>query len=296
MSNSNLVSYTKILNHKNSPRNNTIKKITIHHMAGTLSLETCWNVLNNGGISANYAIDNNGKIGLFVDEGDRAWTSASPDNDHQAITIEVANNSGAPNWTVSTKAFNSLIDLCVDICKRNGIKSLNYTGTTAGNLTIHKMFIDTECPGPYLESRMPEIARLVNERLGNSTEQPSTPQPSGRKYKVGQKVRFSTCYKASTDPIENHIKASNMVRDTGTITKIVDARNPYLLDNGLCWVNDGDIREVLSSTSNKKSIDVIAREVIAGNWDNGDDRKNRLKQAGYNPDAVQDKVNEIIYG
>lgn len=177
MSNSSLVSYTKILNHKNSPRNNSIKKITIHHMAGNLGLDTCYNVLNKGGISANYGIDSNGNIGLYVDEKDRAWTSASPSNDNQAVTIEVANNSGAPNWTVSDAAFNSLINLCVDICQRNGIKSLNYTGTTAGNLTIHKMFVATACPGPYLESKMPEIARLVNERLGNSTSQPSNPQP-----------------------------------------------------------------------------------------------------------------------
>ena len=33
-----------------------------------------------------------------------------------------------------------------------------------------------------------------------------------------------------------------MSRNHGVITKIVDAQNPYLLDNGLCWVNDGDIR------------------------------------------------------
>lgn len=69
----------------------------------------------------------------------------------------------------------------------------------------------------------------------------------GTKYHIGQKVRFSTCYKSSMDPIgmQHAIPAENMARNYGTITKIVNARNPYLLDNGLCWVNDGDIREVL---------------------------------------------------
>lgn len=67
-------------------------------------------------------------------------------------------------------------------------------------------------------------------------------------HKVGDKVRFSTCYTSSTAPNNEAILSSNMQRDYGTITKIVDgAKNPYLLDNGLCWVNDGDIRETISN-------------------------------------------------
>lgn len=75
----------------------------------------------------------------------------------------------------------------------------------------------------------------------------STPTTNnGLKYHVGQKVRFSTCYASSTDPIAKAIPATKMLRDNGTITKIIaGAHNPYLLDNGLCWVNSGDIREVL---------------------------------------------------
>ena len=45
-----------------------------------------------------------------------------------------------------------------------------------------------------------------------------------------------------------------------------------------------------------KSIDEIAREVIAGKWGNGDDRKNRLNNAGYNYSEVQGKVNELLRG
>ena len=68
------------------------------------------------------------------------------------------------------------------------------------------------------------------------------PQPSTG-YKLGDHVVFSTCYKSSTAPIEEHLTAAQMLRNHGVITRIVEgARNPYLLDNGLCWVNDGDIR------------------------------------------------------
>lgn len=77
------------------------------------------------------------------------------------------------------------------------------------------------------------------------TSIPQTTKPA-YKYKVGQRVRFSTCYKSSTAGNEKAIGTNKMLRNNGVITCIKDgARNPYLLDGGLCWVNDGDIREVL---------------------------------------------------
>lgn len=142
-----------------------ICKITPHHMAGNLSLQTCANVLENGGASANYGIDSNGRIACFVDEDFRSWCSCSYDNDSQAITIEVANDGGDPDWHISDEALESLINLCVDICRRYGFR-LNYTGDASGNLTRHNMFYATTCPGPYLQSKFPYIQDEVNKRLG----------------------------------------------------------------------------------------------------------------------------------
>ena len=119
-------------------------------MAGNLSVEACGNGFANSSreASANYGIDSNGRVGLYVEEHNRSWCSSNSSNDHQAITIEVANDGSAPNWHVSDKALNKLVDLCVDICKRNGIKQLNYTGDSSGNLTMHKYFAATVCPRP----------------------------------------------------------------------------------------------------------------------------------------------------
>lgn len=168
MSNSSLISYTKISPNRTSPRKKPIRKITIHHMAGNLSVEQCGAVFTptSRKASSNYGIGTDGRIGMYVEEKDRAWTSSSPDNDNQAVTIEVANNALGPNWTVSDKAMVSLIDLCVDICKRNGIQRLNFTGDKTGNLTMHCYFKSTLCPGPYLKSKFPYIASEVNKRLG----------------------------------------------------------------------------------------------------------------------------------
>ena len=171
-SNSPLVVHTRISPNSN-PRREKITKITIHHVAGNLSIEAIGNIFASAErqASSNYGIGSDGRVGMYVEEKNRAWTSSNRANDDKAVTIEVANNSGAPNWSVSDKAFNSLIDLCVCICKRNGIKKLVFTGRPDGSLTHHRMFAATICPGPYLLDRFHEICSLVNARLNKEDEE-----------------------------------------------------------------------------------------------------------------------------
>lgn len=175
MSNSELVSYTRLLNNCHKMSNKQNKKITIHHMAGNLSLKTLGDVFISRKSSANYGIDSNGKIGLYVNESDRAWASSSYDNDSQAVTIEVANNKLDPEWTISDKAMSSLINLCVDICQRNNIKELVFTGDKNGTLTYHYMFADTACPGPYIKSKTTYICECVNALLKGKDVQVNSP-------------------------------------------------------------------------------------------------------------------------
>lgn len=185
MSNSTLVNYTKI-SPKSNPRKNAtynptgkIMKITPHMMAGNLTVESAgeWFITNTQNCSANYSIGSDGRIGLHVPEDHRAWTSSSRANDYLAVTIEIANDGGAPNWHISDRALESLIKLCVDICKRNGIEKLNFTGNKNGNLTMHKYFTATDCPGPYLESKFPYIEQEVNRRLGLTEPEPEQTDP-----------------------------------------------------------------------------------------------------------------------
>lgn len=176
MSKSSLVNYTKLSPNCSSRNGARICKITPHHMAGNLTIEQCAEVFQNSSrqASANYGIGSDGRIGCYVDENDRSWASANYDNDRQAITIEVANDEIGGNWHVSDKALESLINLCVDICKRYNFK-LTYDETPNGSLTRHNMFVNTTCPGPYLQSKFPYIAEEVNKRLeGQSTSTPTT--------------------------------------------------------------------------------------------------------------------------
>ena len=176
MAYSKYVNYINLSPNCNAPRNNSIRKITIHHMAGNLSVEQCGNIFadRNRQASSNYGIGSDGRVGLYVDEANRSWCSSNGDNDHQAVTIEVANDVIGGNWHVSDVALAKLIDLCVDICERNHIDRLVFTGNASGNLTLHKYFAATACPGPYLESKMPYIAEEVNRRLNTNNNKPGT--------------------------------------------------------------------------------------------------------------------------
>lgn len=173
MSNSKLVNYT-LYSPNRSARTGKISKITIHHMAVVWTVEQCGQSFFSSArkASSNYGIDSDGRVGLYVPEDFRSWCSSNSANDNLAVTIEVSNSVAAYPWPVSDKAYEKLIELCVDICQRNGIPELVYTGTTAGNLTRHNLFAATLCPGPYLEERFPAIAEEVNKRLRNGSIYP----------------------------------------------------------------------------------------------------------------------------
>lgn len=150
--------------------NKVNRRITPHHMAGMLTPEILYNVMEQGRGSANYGIFSDGTIVQYVKESRRAWTSGSALNDNQAVTMEVENSTFGPDWMISAKAMESLIRLMADIALRNGIQSLNFTGDTSGNVTLHKWFAATACPGPYMERMMPEITRRANALMGGAME------------------------------------------------------------------------------------------------------------------------------
>lgn len=181
MSNSALATYIKISPNKTSPRNHFIDTITIHCVVGQHTAKTILNMNHfvtydkKNGSSCNYAIGYDGSIGLGVDEKDRSWCTSSKSNDNRAITIEVASDTFHP-YAVTDKAFNALIELCVDICKRNNIKELKWKGdksligqTNLQNMTVHRWFANKACPGDYLYNRHGQIAELVNAKLKENT-------------------------------------------------------------------------------------------------------------------------------
>lgn len=182
--NSSLISYTKLSPHHSGLRKHAIDTISIHCMAGNLSVETCGNVFMAREASSNYGIGSDGRIALYVEEKNRSWCTSSSSNDNRAVTIEVANDGGAPDWHVSDKAMAALIQLCADICRRNSIKELKWEGNknligqvNKQNMTVHRWFAAKACPGDYLYNKHSYIATEVNKILGSSyvPTMPETP-------------------------------------------------------------------------------------------------------------------------
>lgn len=174
MSNSSLISYTKLSPNHSGKRTHAIDTISIHCMAGNLTVESCGEMFANPSrkASSNYGIGSDGRIALYVDEANRSWCTSSNANDQRAITIEVANTVATEPWPVSDAAYKSLIALLVDVCRRNHIPKLlwqadkSLIGKVAQqNMTVHRWFAPKACPGNYLYDLHGQIAKEVNEQL-----------------------------------------------------------------------------------------------------------------------------------
>lgn len=188
MSNSPLVSYTKLSPNHSGQRTHSIDRITPHCVVGQLSAESICGCFTSTSrqASCNYGIGTDGKIALCVEEKNRSWCSSSNANDQRAVTIECASDLKEP-YAMNDKVYASLVNLCVDICKRNGKKKLLWLGDKNKTLnyspksdemvlTVHRWFANKSCPGNWLYSRLGNLAAEVTKRLGGtSSTTPSTP-------------------------------------------------------------------------------------------------------------------------
>lgn len=174
MSNSKLVSYTKLSPNHSGKRNHKIDTVAIHCMAGNLSIEGCGALFarTSTQASSNYGIGSDGRIALYVDESNRSWCTSSAEVDNRAVTIEVANTTANEPYPCTQQAYNSLINLLVDVCQRNGIKKLLWRGDKSlmgqvdkQNMVVHRWTAPKSCPGEWLYARHGQIAAEVNERL-----------------------------------------------------------------------------------------------------------------------------------
>lgn len=187
MSNSSLVDcIVKSPNHSGA-RTHSIDRITPHCVVGQLTAESIGGCFTSSSrqASCNYGIGTEGRVVLCVDEAYRSWCSSSNANDQRAVTIECASDMSEP-YAMNSKVYNKLVDLCVDICKRNGKKKLIWFGNKEKTLnyspasdemiiTVHRWFANKSCPGDWLYNRLGDLAKTVTQRLGGASATPSTP-------------------------------------------------------------------------------------------------------------------------
>ena len=227
-----------------------ITKITIHHAACKMSAEALGNCFKptSRQASSNYGIGYDGKIGLYVEEKNRSWCSSNRLNDSQAITIEVSNSQRGGDWPVSEASYEALIALCADICKRNGIDKLVYDGTPNGSLTRHNMFASTQCPGPYLQARFPDIANRVNALLGAEKPAESRPEPE-KPYYTLDVSKFKTNTPAETVDMIGPTFTADM-KKTGILASVSMAQ--LILESG--WGKGELAQKALNFFSMKSTV------------------------------------------
>lgn len=250
MSNSGLVCYTKLSPNHSGKRTHGIDRITPHCVVGQLSAERICDCFPAGReASCNYGIGTDGRISLCVDEGNRSWCSSSGANDQRAVTIECASDKTAP-YAMNEKVYASLIDLCTDICKRNGKRKLLWFDDKNKTLayepkedemiiTVHRWFANKSCPGDWLYNRLSDLAAKVTAKL--SGEQ----KPSNDKLYRVQTGAFSV--KEYADNQLAKVKAA------GFDTYMVKANGMYKIQVG--------------AYSKKENADAMAAKLKAAGFD-----------------------------
>lgn len=244
--NSPLVSYTRISPNRTKNRNHAIDTITIHCVVGQCSVETLGSVFTPAErqASSNYGIGVDGRIGMYCEEKDRSWCSSNAANDHRAVTIEVASDTTHP-YAVNDKAYAALIDLCVDICRRNGIKKLVWSTDknqrinhlNGCNMTVHRDYANKSCPGEHLYSHHGDIAAKVNARLNGSTEQKPDEEPKhdvpSSGFKAGDLVQITGSTYYGGQAIPSWVKAKRWYVHSASGDRVVinrseDGRNAIM--------------------------------------------------------------------
>lgn len=229
MSNSPLVDYVKISPNKTVNRKAKIDRITPHCVVGQVTIERLGDVFApiEKEASSNYGIGVDGRIGMYVEEKDRSWCSCSADNDNRAVTIECASDAFAP-YAFKDVVYESLIELCVDICKRNGKtkllwfgdknKTLNYEPKSDEMvLTVHRWFFNKSCPGNWMYSRMGDLAEKVTAKLGS----------------IAGNVRKA--YAVQTNPYKEYADAQNVVsklKAVGVESFIIETEEKFTFNIG----------------------------------------------------------------
>lgn len=280
MANSTLATYNANCMNRNE-RKMKIDRITPHYMAGNMGARQCADYFGASGrqASCNYCIGSDGAIAVCVPEDYRAWTSSSEANDTRAVTFECANVDA--NGTLTEACYSSLVALCADICKRHGIDP-HYDGTANGSITMHCQFAATSCPGNWLKAKITsgQLEKDIKAKMGQATTATPAPTPTAL-YRVRKTWADAKSQTGAYAVLDNAKKAC------GVGYTVFDSNGNAVYTNG---------GTTAAATPAKKSNAEIAKEVIAGKWGNGTDRKNRLTAAGYSYDAVQAEVNKQLTG
>lgn len=269
-----------------------IDKVVVHHNMGNLSIAGCYSVWQSRAASAHYQVDSNGRIGQLVYDANTAWHCGNWNQNQRSIGIEHADVSNKAPWRISDACLDNGAHLVAAVCKHYGLGRPQWGKNVFG----HSDFAATECPASLAEGASQHDAYMARAQYWYD-------QMTGSKqaHSSGAAVTSSTIYlvKVTADVLNirkgpgTNYDITGQIRDKGTYTIVEESNGFGRLKSGAGWISLAYTSRAGSSAA-KKSVDEVAKEVIAGKWGNGQDRKNRLAAAGYDYATVQKRVNQLL--
>lgn len=262
-------------------RAGTINKIVLHHNAGNLTIQGCYNVWQYREASAHYQVQSDGRVGQLVWDCDTAWHAGDANANATSIGIEHADHHANP-WLISDECLENGAHLVAAICKYYKLGRPQWMK----NVFPHSHFSATECPASIAGSQNAAYMKRAQEwydamTKGNTPAKPASPSKPASK-------------PASKPTTNLNALADAVIRgEYGN----GDERRRRLggnYDAVMKIVNQKFGASSAPARPPKKSVDTIAQEVINGAWGNGDDRRRRLESAGYNFNEVQNAVNRKL--
>ncbi|PKV06342.1 N-acetylmuramoyl-L-alanine amidase [Bifidobacterium pseudolongum subsp. globosum] len=255
-----------------------IDKVILHHNGGNLSGEGCYNVWQTREASAHYQVDANGVITQIVWDGDTAWHAGNYQANCTSIGIEHADICTNP-WKISDATLDNGAHLTAAVCKYYGLGRPQY----GKNVFFHKDFSPTECPASIAGSQRDAYMRRAQEWYDRMTgSKPSSPaKPAAKPSAPSKKSVETVAREVIAGQWGNGADRMNRLKAAGYDPNAVQAKV-----NELCGVGSAPAPAV--------NIDAVARDVINGKYGNGTDRMNRLRASGYDPNAVQARVNQML--
>jgi len=209
----------------------------VHNTANDASAmsEVSYMLGNANTVSFHYAIDDY-RIVQGIEENRNTWNCGDGSNgngNRHGISIETCySKSGGDKFTLAEILTAEFI-----------ARGLDEKSWGIDKVKKHQDFNGKYCPHRTLDIGWQRFLNLIISKMDNRVVvQVAVPI---NKHNVNEVVTYSSCYKASTSGVNEAIILKSWQK--GTITRVLPGtNNPYLIENGRCWINNGDIRDIIA--------------------------------------------------
>jgi len=170
-----IADYVDRLSETGHVTHSTAKKtsVTLHHNGGVnVSFDEILNTWRTREASAHFDVNSAGDVAQFVKVDEYAWATGNTEGNITSISIEMTDETGAPNWVVGDATWKSAAHLGAWLF-------FHEIGTrpSLSNVFPHQHWSSTDCPGPFVMSHFETIVAEMQAQYDLIAGHPS-PAPS----------------------------------------------------------------------------------------------------------------------